>query len=354
MKQSVIQLRLTAIMCTVVVLIFSTILYVFRETTFSGIMNPDKEISYTVDHGRIPYVVTDIKEHNKFDGSVEYTVHFESPVEDAPPFDTICNVIPSGMTLDSEYTAEWLNVAAVYSTLMNDYIREKDVISMEYTGQEITEDVITETKEACKQSLIEDLSGMVNPVFNWFAIGVLGVTIVICFMLARIAENQAAKYVKNDVWCKLQNQLDTTYNAISSKTYFGIDVAHIFVDENLPEPTLPFRFWANSDEYDSYMSSRKMLVDLNDETKKNAKLDFNKSVEDVKRQEMQSRGIIPDIDVSAPVNVQNDSGFTRKQSTLRQSTNLRQGANLRRPATTTKTTLPQRTNNNLRKTSLRP
>ena len=132
MKQSVIQLRLTAIMCTVVVLIFSTILYVFRETTFSGIMNPDKEISYTVDHGRIPYVVTDIKEHNKFDGSVEYTVHFESPVEDAPPFDTICNVIPSGMTLDSEYTAEWLNVAAVYSTLMN------EKIFMEYPGKDIS------------------------------------------------------------------------------------------------------------------------------------------------------------------------------------------------------------------------
>lgn len=343
MKQSVIQLRLTIILCTVAVLIFSAILLVLKNSTFRGIMNPEQEISYAVDCGKIPYVVTNIKERNKFGGDVEYTIHFESVVEDAPAFDTMCNVVPAGMSLDSEYMAEWLNVSAVYSSLNNDYIREKDVIAMEYTGQTISEELIEETKAACKEVLIEDLKGVTNPVFNWFAIGVLGVAVVVCFLLAKVAENKAEKFVKEDAWCKLQQQLDSTYNAINSRTYFGIDVATVFIDENLPEPTLPFRCWANKAEYDSFMRSR-TLVDLNKAKDENAKRDFRKTAQQAKNEEMLNKGIIPDIEVVQTA----DDGFTRTSPNLRTVTNLRQGASLRNRGTTvTRTTLPR--SNNLRK-----
>lgn len=313
MKKTKIQLRLTLIFCITAVVLLSAILYVFRASVFSGIN--ENKITYVVDIGEIPYKVTSITERNHYGGAVDYAVSFESPVEDAPAFDTVMSAVPADMSLNAEYLAEWLHVAAVYDS----YVREKDTLAMTYTGMSITDDIVENAKKQTKDMLMQDLNGVVSPVFSWFALLLTTVTAFICFLLSRLAINIADKLVVNDVWSKIERQYEKAFKDTRSKTFFGIDVEKEFQPETCPEPELPFRFWATDEEYNAYMSKRRSNIDMNA-----SKNDIDTNDVEIKKAEFVKRGGLSDI------NVGKVSSRPQPASSLR---SMRPATDLRKTAT---------------------
>jgi len=266
----------------------SLILGICKEQIFTGIS--EKNIDYVQELGEIPYTVTDIVQVENEDGSIEYSVHFESSVKDAPPFDVKDNSIPSNMSLRSEYTVQWLHVAAVY----DNYVRDKDYIAAEFTGEIIDNAKIEKAKEQCKNVLIHDLRTLINPVFKWFSVLVIVITIICCFMLTKIAFTLAEQWVKNDEWLKLQEEFEQTMREVDSTEYYGIDTNSFDVSVTTV-PVLPFRTWATEEEYLAFAEQHKLVVDLKDMTGGKG-IDVD-AIAAKNRRDMEA-GIFPDIEVN--------------------------------------------------------
>ena len=279
------QARLSILFCALACILMSLILWVCKGQIFTGIS--DSDISYVADLGTIPYKVTDIMELKGSDGTSSYSIHFDSVVEDAPSFDTKTNVIPAGLSLNSEFNAEWCHVAAVY----DNYVRDKDLIAMEYTGVTISDEKIAELKEQCGTVLKADLANRVNPFFKWFTAILLIVNVLCCLALMNIAGNISHRYHQNNVWYKLQSQITETMGHVS-ESYCGLNLSELKM-QDMPEVALPFRFWADDAEYEEYLKHRKS-VDKGADTS----MDFDASIDAVEMAKAKSSGAYYDININ--------------------------------------------------------
>ena len=182
-------------------------------------------------------------------------------------------------------------------------------VAAEFTGEIIDNAKIEKAKEQCKNVLIHDLRTLINPVFKWFSVLVIVITIICCFMLTKIAFTLAEQWVKNDEWLKLQEEFEQTMREVDSTEYYGIDTNSFDVSVTTV-PILPFRTWATEEEYLAFAEQHKLVVDLNDMTGGKG-IDVD-AIAAKNRRDMEA-GIFPDIEVNVDAYITTKEEFDKNE-----------------------------------------
>lgn len=287
-----VQLRLSICFCTLTVLIFSILLYIGKEFLFTGVSAKDIHIETT--RGTVPYNVTDIKETVNSDTNSEYVVTFTSTVDKTQPITMTVSDLGTTLQLGTEVMVDWVNVLAVYDK----YVRSKDLVALQGSAT-IAEETIQKAETETRIMLEKALAELVHPLFKWFAILLVVLTAVVCFILVKQSRKISERWASADIWTQLSNQVMEQRKLLYDKTYFGIDTAN-FVLEECPEPKLPFRFWASTAEFNQYVAARGIQLDKEKISAKDKKT-MNEDSESISKANAlrRSRGVLVDINVSA-------------------------------------------------------
>lgn len=177
---------------------------------FTGISEEDIQTDvekYTVSY-QVVAITTDVKDDN----SVGYKVGFADKnkidkVEEfkdnyAPDIESNMQVLPTGMSIGVCYDAEWVKIVARYSGSTV----SKDIVSMQYTNQPITDMAIEEAKGVVSDALVVNLRNYVrDDAFKMLAI-LCGISIVLGIVGVFIIDKRMAKHYKCTYWEEVMHE----------------------------------------------------------------------------------------------------------------------------------------------------
>lgn len=292
MNKQTVQVRLTVSLVLITTIIMTVLLFTVKAVMFTGV--PASSITCEQEIGVVPYYVSDITERVVNLSESHYKIVLDCEIETAPSFEFETTTAPADLKLGQEYMVEWVHTYAVYDK----FVRSKDNVALQYAGQTVSEESKEKAISEVRGLLQSQLRKVVSPAYKWFALLIRVVNVILCYILAKQAKVIADKWAKEDVWSVLQEQLNATLRESKSKTYYGMDTSVLKVD-GLPNPTLPFRAFESDAEWEKWLASRKVVIDLNDMTQKDKPI-MEADIKAVKATNKINRsgGVIADINVS--------------------------------------------------------
>lgn len=228
---------------------------ILRFSLFSGIA--DSDIDYVVYVGDVPYKVTNLVKPK--DTKQPYEVTLESAVEDAPTLSIEPSDIPAGMEVDSEYMAHWAHVAGVYDT----HAVVRDKIILEYSGGEITEELLTAMKKEIHSVLKSQYSKAVQPSFLPCAWVIFAIGVLLFSLVSRLSNKFALKIAEPSPWDVLDERLNAVTHDIGTGRRI-LDCKKNFGDviDTIPYPSVNCRFWADEQDYARYVSRMRNMEEM--------------------------------------------------------------------------------------------
>lgn len=151
-----IQRILTIILCVIWTIIYMFVQYILKDKCFTGIKAADVQCVTQVQ--QVVYTVTAVRQVTDTDGKQTYRVTLSDGGNTAPTCTIELGVLPTGLDIGVDYTAQWLRVVGVYGQ----YTRTKDNITMQFTGEGADNNVVQMLKKEVTDALVYDLRGLVR------------------------------------------------------------------------------------------------------------------------------------------------------------------------------------------------
>lgn len=202
--------RIVAIYLIILLCLFIGVGLLVTKLVYTGV--PEEDITTEVERYAVSYQVVAVTTDVKDEDNVGYTVGFADKnkvdkVEEckdkyAPDIESTMQVLPTGMGIGTCYDAEWVRVVAKYSGSTV----SKDIVSMQYTNQPITDVSIKDAKDVVTKALSENLHNYVrDDAFKMLAV-LCAVAIVLGIVGTFIIDKFMAKYYKCTYWEEIMRE----------------------------------------------------------------------------------------------------------------------------------------------------
>lgn len=203
------KLRLLCLFVGIWITLLIILLVIIRNLLFMGIDPRDVKLQSEIKN--IEFMVTEIRDDVK---DSEYTVYFINKADSAPSFQSSFHSLPENMELGSVYNAQWLHTDGSY----RQYSRDKDLISMQYTGVVIDSDAVQMIETEVTEALVSALTKLVRPSFYIVCIICVVLMCIGVGILSKFADSVLDNLLQPTEWdLAYENMLQMRQAALESK-----------------------------------------------------------------------------------------------------------------------------------------